>query len=130
MNGPEQGNRAFRALRVPVLAIVVSALVFAGSVFSEDDIVWETRYETRRVERTVVVTPEEYLSDADGDGLVDAIDPHPDRPERDFFTDSDGDAVADAFDLHPGEDDFAFSERDTDADGNGIIDSYERIPVF
>lgn len=84
-----------------------------------------TRYETRQVSKVVTVTPPEYRTDTDGDGLVDAIDPDPNRHQRDYFTDTDGDSVSDAFDRHPGEDDFAYVEGDADVNGNGIIDTYE-----
>jgi hypothetical protein len=60
----------------------------------------------------------------DKDGLVDAVDPHPDKEEKLFFTDSDNDGVADAFDTHPNENDFSFI-TDADSNGNGIADSFE-----
>ncbi|NTW75519.1 MAG: hypothetical protein HGB34_01325 [Candidatus Moranbacteria bacterium] len=88
--------------------------------------VYETRYETRQVEKTVVVTPEEYRTDRDGDGLVDAIDPDPSVHQWEYFTDTDGDAVPDAFDLHHDEDDLSFFENGDDLDSNGIVDAYER----
>ena len=84
-----------------------------------------TKYETKQVSSTVLVTPPEYQTDTDGDGLVDAIDPDPKVRQQEYFTDTDGDSVANAFDRHHGEDDLTYSEVDTDADGNGIIDAYE-----
>jgi hypothetical protein len=69
-----------------------------------------TRYEVRKVTRVIEVTPPEYTTDGDGDGLVDALDPHPTIPETRFFTDTDEDSVPDAFDQHPGEDDFLYLE--------------------
>lgn len=84
-----------------------------------------TKYETRQVSKVVTVTPPEYGTDTDGDGLVDAIDPDPNRPQKDYFTDSDGDSVPDAYDRHPGEDDLAYVESGTDQNGNGIVDAYE-----
>ena len=84
-----------------------------------------TQYVTRQVTKVETVTPQEYQIDSDGDGLVDAIDPDPKRSQKDYFTDSDGDSVPDAFDRHSGEDDFAYSDANTDTNGNGIIDAYE-----
>ncbi|MGB5019115.1 MAG: hypothetical protein WBO66_05300, partial [Candidatus Moraniibacteriota bacterium] len=66
----------------------------------------------------------EFLTDTDGDLLVDAIDPEPNRDQREYFTDTDGDGVPNAFDKHHDEDDFAYHDDD-DADKNGILDSYE-----
>jgi len=86
---------------------------------------YETRYEIRQVTKTVTVTPPEYRTDTDGDGLVDAIDPDPAIRQQEYFTDTDGDSVANAFDRHHDEDDFAYSEINSDADGNGIVDAYE-----
>ncbi|NTW45764.1 MAG: hypothetical protein HGB18_01760 [Candidatus Moranbacteria bacterium] len=91
--------------------------------------VWETRYETRQVTRTVLVMPEEYRTDSDGDRLVDALDPDPKVPQWEYFTDDDGDAVPNVFDRHPDEDDLAYSENGTDADHDGIVDAYGRLPV-
>ena len=83
-----------------------------------------TRYEVRSVTKVVDVTPEDYLKDTDGDGLVDAIDPHPAIPESEFWTDTDGDSIPNAYDLHHDEDDFAYVEG-TDVNNDGIIDVYE-----
>lgn len=85
-----------------------------------------TTYETRQVLVTTMVTPPEYVTDTDGDSLVDAIDPDPSVPQQAYFTDDDGDSIPNALDHHPGDDDFAFFDDLTDADNNGIIDSYER----
>lgn len=84
-----------------------------------------TQYVTKQVPTVVTVTPPEYQTDTDQDGLVDAIDPDPTHRQQDYFTDSDGDSVPDIYDRHPGEDDFAYVESGTDADGDGIIDAYE-----
>ena len=78
-----------------------------------------TTYVTKQVPVTSVVIPPEYVTDTDGDGLVDAIDPDPKVPQKDYFTDDDGDGVANALDRHPGEDDFTYI--DATADANGII---------
>lgn len=86
-----------------------------------------TRYETRQVSKTVLVTPVEYQTDTDGDGLVDAVDPDPKRHQKEYFTDTDGDLVADAFDLHHDDDDLTYVEGGADADGNGVVDSYEGV---
>lgn len=91
--------------------------------------VWETRYETRQVTKTVLVTPEEYRSDVDGDRLVDALDPDPKVPQWEYFTDDDGDAVPNALDRHRGEDDFTYVENGADADDDGIVDTYGSSPV-
>ncbi len=74
---------------------------------------------------TKLVNDPEFLTDTDGDGLVDAIDPEPQYDQRKYFTDSDSDGVPDAFDQHPGEDDFAYHD-DEDMNLNGILDSYEQ----
>ncbi|MEI7750019.1 MAG: hypothetical protein WCJ25_03370 [Candidatus Moraniibacteriota bacterium] len=121
----------FSAAVFSVLMILVSARTVFGE--SDDDdggsgktvTTYVTQYVTRQVSKVVTVTPLEYQTDTDGDGLVDAIDPDPKRRQQDYFTDSDGDSVPDAFDRHPGEDDLAYSETNTDLDGNGIIDAYE-----
>lgn len=65
-----------------------------------------------------------FSTDTDGDGLVDAIDPHPTINEKLFFTDSDGDTVPDALDQHPNEDDYSYMEF-TDSNSNGISDDVE-----
>ncbi|HWQ60194.1 MAG TPA: hypothetical protein VN420_03530 [Candidatus Fimivivens sp.] len=96
-----------------------------GSGSSKVVTTYVTQYVTKQVPTTVTVTPSEYLTDTDGDGLVDAIDPDPTHREQEYFTDSDGDSVPDIFDRHHGEDDFAYVESGTDADENGIIDAYE-----
>ena len=83
------------------------------------------QYVTKQVPVTSVVTPPEYVTDTDGDGLADAIDPDPKVPQQDYFLDDDGDGVPNAYDKHPGQDDFTFFDDQTDANHNGIIDSYE-----
>ncbi len=83
-----------------------------------------TRYEVRSVTKVVDVTPAEYLIDTDGDGLVDAVDPHPTVPESEFWTDTDRDSIPNAYDLHHDEDDFTYFEG-TDVNHDGILDMYE-----
>ena len=75
-------------------------------------------YETR------LVNDPEFLTDTDGDFLVDAIDPEPTVDQREYFTDTDGDGVPNAFDQHHDEDDFAYHDEE-DGDKNGILDAYE-----
>ena len=105
-----------------------SAVFSAGSSSSTKTVTtYVTRYETRQVSKTVLVTPVEYQTDTDGDGLVDAIDPDPKRHQKEYFTDTDGDSVADAFDLHHDDDDLTYVEGSADRNGNGIIDSYEGV---
>lgn len=78
-----------------------------------------------KVQQVVMVTPEAYLADRDGDLLVDALDPNPDTHQRQYFTDDDGDSVANAYDTFPGQDDLATFGSETDDNANGIIDRYE-----
>ena len=78
-----------------------------------------------QVEETVLVTPPAYVSDLDGDSLVDALDPNPDVHQKEFFTDDDGDAIANAYDQFPGLDDLVTFANETDDNQNGIIDRYE-----
>lgn len=78
-----------------------------------------------QVEETVLVTPPAYLSDRDGDNLVDALDPNPDVHQKEFFTDDDGDAIANVYDQFPGLDDLVTFADETDENQNGIIDRYE-----
>jgi len=130
-------NHFRKALILPATIFSVLTLsIFGQAAFGESEgnddggsgktvTTYVTQYVTRQVSKVVTVTPQEYQTDTDGDGLVDAIDPNPKRRQQDYFTDSDGDSVPDAFDRHPGEDDLAYSEMDTDLDGNGIIDAYE-----
>ncbi len=82
-------------------------------------------YEARSVQQTAYETPSEYLTDTDGDGLVDGIDPDPSVHQQEYFTDTDGDSVPNAFDLHHDADDFSYIEEATDTDGNGILDQFE-----
>ncbi len=102
-----------------------------SSESSDDDAEDETEEVTRtytvieKVSQVVMVTPEEYLTDRDGDLLVDALDPNPDVHQRQFFTDDDGDSVANAYDSFPGEDDLVMLGSETDDNRNGIIDRYE-----
>jgi hypothetical protein len=87
----------------------------------------ENVVEYKPVTKTINVTPEEYLKDSDGDGLVDALDPNPYIEQSEFFTDTDGDGVPNAFDRHHDEDDFVFfDDLETDTNNNGILDSYEQ----
>lgn len=89
--------------------------------------VTESVVEYRPVTRTVIVTEETYVSDADGDLLVDAIDPDPSVKQSEYFTDIDGDGVPNALDRHHDEDDFVFfDDSDTDDNGDGILDSYQQ----
>lgn len=83
-----------------------------------------TTYETRLIQKKVLVTPPEYRVDTDKDGLVDGIDPDSKVPQQEYFTDTDGDGVPNAFDRHHDEDDWAYVE-DTDADADGLLDGYE-----
>ncbi len=93
----------------------------SGSSSSSQQMVTQTvtTYVTKQVPVMSVVTPAEYATDTDGDGLVDAVDPDPKVPQQAYFTDDDGDGVPNLFDKHPGEDDFAYI--DATADTNGII---------
>ena len=85
--------------------------------------------EYRPVVTMVEVTPDEYLKDSDGDGLVDAVDPSPYIKQSEYFIDTDGDSVPNAIDKHHDEDDFAFfDDVETDSNNNGLLDSYESVP--
>ena len=92
---------------------------------SKQETVTRTYTVIQKVPQTVVVTPVEFLSDRDGDLLVDALDPDPDTHQREYFTDDDGDRVANVNDRYPGRDDFSIFEDGTDVNANGIVDSYE-----
>lgn len=81
--------------------------------------------EYRPVTETIIVTEAAYAKDADGDTLVDAIDPDPLVPQSEYFTDQDGDGIPNALDRHHDEDDFAYYDFETDTNENGILDSYE-----
>lgn len=81
--------------------------------------------EYRPVTETIIVTEAAYAKDADGDTLVDAIDPDPLVPQSEYFTDIDGDGIPNALDRHHDEDDFAYYDFETDTNENGILDSYE-----
>lgn len=81
--------------------------------------------EYRPVTETIIVTEAAYAKDADGDTLVDAIDPDPLVPQSEYFTDIDGDGIPNALDRHHDEDDFSYYEFETDDNNNGILDSYE-----
>lgn len=81
--------------------------------------------EYKPVTETVIVTEEAYAKDSDGDLLVDALDPDPLIAQSEYFTDIDDDGVPNAIDRYHDEDDFAYYEMETDADNNGILDSYE-----
>lgn len=89
----------------------------------------ETRTYTviEQVIQKVTVTPPEFLSDRDGDQLVDALDPDPDHPQSEYFTDDDSDGIANIADQFPGQDDLSVFTNETDANDNGIIDSYEQL---
>lgn len=91
----------------------------------ETETVTRTYTVVEKVSQVVMVTPAEYLSDRDGDLLVDALDPNPDTHQREYFTDSDGDSVANAYDAFPGQDDLVTFGSETDENANGIIDRYE-----
>lgn len=80
---------------------------------------------TKWVPVTKQVPADGYDKDTDGDGIVDALDPHPTIPEQEFFTDSDGDGVPDAYDQYPGHDDFYSFPDNADANLDGILDTYE-----
>jgi hypothetical protein len=126
---------------------MVAVIVLPRGVFAEDDDnEYEQEYDDEREDRAnqettttqtkqvteykpvteiVLVVPEEYTKDSDGDKLVDALDPNPTIHQQEFFTDTDDDGVPNAFDKHHDEDDFAYYEQETDNNHNGIIDSYE-----
>lgn len=91
----------------------------------ETEAVTRTYTVIEKVSQVVMVTPEEYLSDRDGDLLVDALDPNPDVHQREYFTDDDGDSVANAYDSFPGSDDLVMLGSETDDNQNGIVDRYE-----
>lgn len=84
-------------------------------------------YKTVYVTKVITTLDPKFTTDTDKDGIVDGLDPHPTIPESEFFTDDDNDGVPNAFDLHPGEDDYAYFEQDQDANGNGILDSFESL---
>jgi hypothetical protein len=84
-------------------------------------------YKTVLVEKVITTLDPIFTSDQDQDGIVDGLDPHPTVHEREYFTDEDNDGIANAFDMHQGEDDFTFYEQENDANGNGILDSYESL---
>jgi len=77
------------------------------------------------VVRNITLVDPGFDKDTDGDGIVDALDPNPQIPEKVFYTDSDNDGVADAFDIYEGEDDFLYTEF-MDTNSNGILDSLEQ----
>ncbi len=79
------------------------------------------------VTETVVETDPGYDADDDGDELVNALDPYPSISETAYFTDDDGDSVPNALDTRPGSDDFLTLDELSDANGNGILDSYESV---
>lgn len=79
------------------------------------------------VTRTVDVTDAEYVTDTDGDLLVDAVDPNPLVKQSEYFTDTDGDGVPNALDRHHDEDDFAyFEDLEVDENADGVFDSYQQ----
>jgi len=84
---------------------------------------------TKWVPVTKQVPANGYDKDTDGDGIVDALDPHPTIPEQQFFTDSDNDGVPDNDDHFPGHDDFYTFPDNADANMNGILDTYESRPT-
>lgn len=86
-----------------------------------------TRYETKPIITQTFTIPEEFQRDTDGDFLVDAIDPDPTTAQWEYFTDSDDDGIPNVYDKYPGKNDFSFYEQETDANNNGLVDSYERL---
>ena len=98
-----------------------------GTASTETQYVTVTHYEVRYVPRTVVVIPDEYRSDRDGDALVDALDPDPDTHQREYFTDDDNDTDPNVFDRHKDEDDFAYFDSMYDTNDDGIIDDFESL---
>jgi hypothetical protein len=82
-------------------------------------------YKKVLVTKVITTLDPQFKTDQDKDGIVDGLDPHPTVSETEFFTDDDNDGVANAFDKHPKEDDYAYFEQDQDANGNGVLDSYE-----
>lgn len=84
-------------------------------------------YETVLVTKTITTLDPIFMTDQDGDLLVDGLDPHPTVHEREYFTDDDGDSAPNAFDMHPGDDDFSYYEGENDENRNGILDSYEPL---
>lgn len=96
-----------------------------ASTSNKQETVLENVVEYRPVTKTVIITEPGYDIDSDGDLLVDAIDPDPEKHQREYFTDTDGDAVPDAYDRHHDEDDFAYFDDELDANHNGLLDSFE-----
>ncbi len=141
------------AIGLPFVLPYSPVNIFTSTVFAEDDedededeeeddeeehkssskkstateMVTRTYTVIERVAQTVLVTPQEFLSDRDGDLIVDALDPDPDVHQREYFLDDDGDDVANVNDRYPGQDDFSVFDEETDENNNGIIDSYETV---
>jgi hypothetical protein len=76
---------------------------------------------------TYVVTDPGYDTDGDSDGLVDALDPDPALHQSAYFTDDDGDSVPNALDTRPGTDDILALDELSDANANGVLDSFESL---
>lgn len=97
----------------------VEYTVYSGSEVPTNTLITEVPVTTY-----VTVVDSGYDIDTDGDGLVDAIDPHPSTPEVLLYTDSDNDSVPDANDAYPDEDDFLYIMFE-DVNENGILDFLE-----
>lgn len=118
-----------RSVSVPAPAVVeesVTSPVKTEKVAKPKAVIQEV-VETIPVTETYVETDPGYDIDSDGDGLVDAIDPDPVVSQTAYFTDDDGDSVPNAIDTHPGSDDLLMLDELTDANANGILDSYESV---
>ncbi|MFZ1626732.1 MAG: hypothetical protein WAT81_02930 [Candidatus Moraniibacteriota bacterium] len=118
-----------RSVSVPAPAVVETSVpspVKTEKVAKPKTVIQEV-VETIPVTETYVETDPGYDIDSDGDGLVDAIDPDPVVSQTTYFTDDDGDSVPNAIDTHPGSDDLLMLDELTDANANGILDSYESL---
>ncbi len=86
----------------------------------------ETQPQTITVykQKSVKIVEPGFDIDTDKDGLVDAIDPHPEVSEVELFTDTDGDSIPNALDKYLNEDDLSYTEF-LDVNENGIRDDIE-----